>query len=261
MKHNIPLIYVLCISLFAISCQTLKEKDSGHEYTMKNFRLSSAILSKDSAQATYYEINYPDFKNEKINKFILDSIILDSGKTSVEAMANAFIQDYEAYAKESSHAFPWFEERTDSVAVQTSSYIGIITKWSNYTGGAHGMYSTIFHNYDVKANRSVPLNAVIDADKMPELTALGEEIFRKQENLTPEEPLNENYFFEEGQFSLPDNYIFTSKGLLFLYNIYEIKPYVSGQTELLLPYSSVIPLLNEKGKAIAESLRSELLNE
>jgi len=253
-KMNRLLIYTLLLSLSAISCQTMKEKDPGHEYVMKNFRLESSITPPDSAETTYYEINYPEFKDEKISRFILDSIVLDSGKASVEEMGRSFISDFEDYVRESTHQFPWFEERTDSVAVQTSSYIGIITKWSNYTGGAHGMYSTVFHNYDIKDNRSIPLNAVIPAGKMPELTAIGEEVFRKQENLIADQSLKENYFFEEGQFSLPGNYIFTSKGLLFLYNIYEIKPYVSGQTELLLPYSSVLPLMSEKGKEIAEEV-------
>lgn len=251
---NRLLIYILFLSLFAISCQTMKEKGSRHEYVMKNFRLESDITPKGSAETTYYEISYPEFKDEKISRFIIDSIILDSGNTSVEEMGKSFINDFEDYARESTHQFPWFEQRTDSVSVQTSSYIGIITKWSNYTGGAHGTYATIFHNYDVKASQSVPLNAVIPAGKMPQLTATGEEIFRKQENLTPEQSLKENYFFEDGQFSLPDNYIFTSKGLLFLYNIYEIKPYVSGQTELLLPYAAVLPLMSEKGKEIAEEV-------
>lgn len=42
--------------------------------------------------------------------------------------------------------------------------------------------------------------------------------------------------FIEGEMPVTDNLGLTEEGVLFLYNIYEIAPYVAGAIEVLLPY-------------------------
>lgn len=51
------------------------------------------------------------------------------------------------------------------------------------------------------------------------------------------------YLFEKGRFVLNDNFTLTQTGIKFLYNVYEIKPYVAGITELEIPYSDLKDIL------------------
>ena len=51
--------------------------------------------------------------------------------------------------------------------------------------------------------------------------------------------LNKRYFFTNGKFSLPKSYYVSDKGLVFLYNAYEIKSYAEGTTELVIPFSEL----------------------
>ena len=70
-------------------------------------------------------------------------------------------------------------------------------------------------------------------------------IFRKNEKLSATEPLEERYFFDKGKFALAQSFYVNDKGLVFLYNPYEIKAYAEGYTELIVPFSAL--------KAIAKS--------
>ena len=71
------------------------------------------------------------------------------------------------------------------------------------------------------------------------MTKIGERIFRNDEKISSTASLTENYFFENGKFNLPENFYISNKGLVFLYNPYEIKPYVAGTTELVIPFANL----------------------
>ncbi|WP_324288612.1 RsiV family protein [Pedobacter sp. SL55] len=53
------------------------------------------------------------------------------------------------------------------------------------------------------------------------------------------EPLEQKYFFTNGKFALPKSFYVSDKGLVFLYNPYEIKAYAEGVTELVIPFSEL----------------------
>jgi hypothetical protein len=79
------------------------------------------------------------------------------------------------------------------------------------------------------------------------LLAIAEKQFRINEKLKPNEPLDDlhGYFFENAKFILNDNFTLTPKGLKFLYNVYEIKAYAFGVTELEIPYEDLKEILKK----------------
>src|SRR5699024_1081917 len=133
-------------------------------YSDKTYRLASQIKvsDSDSVQESYFLYNYLEFSDPNIQKFVMQKIVLDSGMHSVDEMGKAFIQEFEQYAKSSPHVNPWFEERSLIVLRQTPSYISFQQDWNNYTGGAHGMYSTVFFNYDVPEKQEIHLHDLIE---------------------------------------------------------------------------------------------------
>lgn len=246
---------ILAITIAWSACHVVKESVKLAQHSDKVYRLASQVNGSDTIQESYFLYNYLEFSDPDIQEFVMQKIVLDSGMHSVDEMGKAFIKNFEQYARSSPHVNPWFEERNLTVRTQTPAYISFQEDWSNYTGGAHGMYSTIFFNYNVREKQEVYLHDLIEPTRRNEVTRLAEELFRRQENLSPEARLDSGYFFENGQFYLNDNYTFTPNGLLFLYNIYEIKPYVSGQTELLIPYRALNPFLNEKGRKFVSDIQ------
>lgn len=207
-----------------------------------------------NSDTTYFYVSYPEFSDAKINEYVQSHLVLDSGKVSVEEMGKEFITAYDQFYDEVEYKRPWYQEKRDSVNIQTVNYIGFSSNFESYTGGAHGLHYILYNNYDVKENKELSISDIIHQSNMEELIKAAEGIFRKQEGISETHSLLEDYFFEDGIFSLPNNFILQHEGILFLYNIYEIKPYVSGYTDLFIPYSTIKDMLTPEAKEIIAGL-------
>ncbi len=54
------------------------------------------------------------------------------------------------------------------------------------------------------------------------------------------------FWFENNEFFLNDNFLITDSSLVFYYNNYEITAYAFGPTELIIPFSKIKSLVEEK---------------
>ncbi len=115
---------------------------------------------------------------------------------------------------------------------------------------ASGYYSTqkdkknpdISFNYDVRNRNVFTLASQLKPGMLNQLKAIAERIFRKNEGLTSTQDLD-GYFFENGKFDLTDNFTITAKGLMFMYDYYEIKPFAAGTTNLVIPFNDLKDLV------------------
>ena len=169
---------------------------------------------------------------------------------NLNLVARQFIGEYEAFQDSFTYPRQWNSETNTQVSNMTSIYLSLQTDHYSYTGGAHGMYWTMFTHYWLPENKELHLGDLVDSTQMQDLLTMAEAQFWAQEAQNGEEMSPDFYFFEDEQFYLPDNLNFERDSLLFLYNIYEIKPYVFGTTELRIPYTDIQPFLSEKAKAI-----------
>jgi hypothetical protein len=110
------------------------------------------------------------------------------------------------------------------------------------SGGAHPNSNDYYYNWDRKKSKLISLSDILIDNYDDELTNIAEEIFRTNEGLRKNQPLN-HYFFDGGVFALNDNFKITNEGISFFYNSYEIKSYIEGPTDLLIPYKSIKKLL------------------
>lgn len=256
--HSI--FYFALLSIFLFSCSSIQESnketnDSLASFYYKTFRITSSKLLPGT-DTTYFYLSYPEFSDSTINEYVQSHLVLDSGENSVEDMGKKFVMEYDKLYDELDYKWAWYQEKKDSVQIQSDNYIGFSTNFESFTGGAHGVYYRFYNNYDVKQNKELFLDDIISQDNIEKLTSLAEGIFRKQEGISEAQPLTEGYFFENGVFSLPGNFILQPRGILFLYNIYEIKPYVSGETRLLIPYDSLQDMLTAEGKEIMAEIKN-----
>ncbi|SFH46888.1 DUF3298 and DUF4163 domain-containing protein [Pedobacter insulae] len=189
-------------------------------------------------------VSYPVFKNDALNQFIKRQVFnyfaQDEPATSYQAIADSFMKGYDEFVRTNpTTPQAWFLNINIEVLRQSPTYLALKYTHTDYAGGAHGNTTISFLNYNPKTNTPITLDSLIQAGKLPALVKIGEAIFRKNEQLSPTQSLEERYFFDKGIFALAQNFHVSDKGLVFLYNPYEIKAYAEGYTELVIPFEAL----------------------
>lgn len=249
------LILFFSIILLFIACRNEKTNEQSSTehgtdtltYTYDSVKVYSKNFVKrepnlgDTTKAT---ITYPIFKNDSLNTYIerkvTDYIAKDEQQISYKYLANSFVKGYDEFFAANKDSFQnWFLMIDITVLNQKKDYIALQYLHSDYSGGAHPNTNLTFINYNLKNNQPITLDSLIEQNQKLALTAIGETIFRKNENLSATASLENEYFFENGKFNLPENFYISNQGLVFLYNPYEIKPYVAGTTKLVIPFANL----------------------
>lgn len=199
-----------------------------------------------SINPTSASISYPIFSNQdKINKFVQAEIaniisVKNSNDLNIEKSLTNFIEDFEvSIQKQKNIPTDWQLKLHTKVIRQTKEYICLAHEYYSYTGGAHGIYAIYYSTYDLKNEKKLALEDLLIPDCQTELAAIGEELFREKEEISTSQSLEKDFFFEQGKFSLPENFTITPNGIKFLYNVYEIKPYAAGITTLTIPFDKL----------------------
>jgi hypothetical protein len=223
-------------------------------YAYKTFKQRDTDCGNapDSA-CTVVKLSYPDFGDKKL---LSDSITHNfiklfassTGKkdTSMGQLADDFIGVYKSFKKEQPKStLIYMLDGKAKVLRQDSAIVTVDVSGYSYHGGPHGIEFTSYVNWDIKANKSIGLSDILVAGYETKLNQVAEQIFRKNESLKDTSNLNDGrtYFFKNNKFTLPANYLITPEGIKFLYNVYTIKPYAAGKTEVLVPYTAIQSIL------------------
>lgn len=263
MKISKNYCFVLFSLLLLISaCNQNQKKISEHNqdsfihtedtiaFTMHSFFKTSNECKKDTCDA-YVAAKFPVFKSTELDNFVIKittpAPFKENPTENIAIAADSFINEYLNFKKEfpdSPAGYHW--DQTLTVTFQDQDIIALTHVNYAYTGGAHGMQSTLFYNIHKETYNKITLKDILNSNYEHSLTKIGEAIFRKNEGLNPTASLDE-YFFENQEFILNDNFLITLEGLKFLYNQYEIKAYVYGTTELLIPYTAIKDLIADNG--------------
>ena len=189
-------------------------------------------------------ISYPVFSDKQINQFVEQTSIKaddpDKSYKNYKEYATDFIKGFDDFQKENKDRIQtWFLDIRTEVVRHDPNYLSLLRKYVNYSGGAHPNTVHVYLNYDPAKHREIFLDSLLLPGSKAKLNAIAEQIFRKNEKLSPAESLKDKYFFENDTFKLNENFTVTDQGLKFLYNPYEIKAYVYGITELTIPFSQL----------------------
>ncbi len=192
--------------------------------------------------------NLKDSLSRKVNNFILAPTIGEVGYASLEELRDSLIDSYKRTRIDIPDMKVGFElERSINVETDTLGIFAMKFYEFTFFGGAHPNYFTTYRNVDLTNGKEIKLNDLLKEGFENELNKIGENIFRNQKQLKPDENLEEaGFWFNDGKFKLNDNFIITKAGLKFFFNSYEIGPYAIGTTELLIPYSRIKNILKEK---------------
>lgn len=218
---------------------------------MAEFDMQCLLPSKN------VEAGIETFLKDKIfMNFKGDSLEISYANVSVENLRNAirdsFFASYlDMLAEEKPDStvevplmLNYAESTTQSIIFNEKGLLSVGYGTYSYTGGAHGNHATILATYDLGQKKTLTLNDVFLPKFEKTINNALNNAARRQFGLKANEPLS-NKLFGNSIESTP-NFCITHKGILFLYNPYEIAAYAYGEIELFIPFSEIKSMVNPR---------------
>lgn len=128
---------------------------------------------------------------------------------------------------------------------QNSMYVRFISQQYNlatfmiqsYTyaaGAAHGMYHNEYVTFDLSTEKRLALTDILKSNVEAKVA---EQLYDANVNWLTQHDITRE------KLKLSDNYYYGSKGIVFVYPLYELASYAEGMTELTLPYLNARDLI------------------
>src|SRR5690606_17881768 len=160
-------------------------------------------------------------------------------ETAVHQSQKAYLEDYTAVMEDFQNddtppmSLNYENSSEISVSYNDNGYLIACNAIHDYSGGAHGMHGLAYYPFDLKDQKALVLEDVVEMDSTT-LQSLLEQRFREQYDFQPDQPLKDLLFDEE--LKANDNFFFNAEGLGFFYVPYEVAPYAAGVIEIVIPY-------------------------
>jgi hypothetical protein len=242
---------VLIASVLLYSCSKKEEKvEHPITFVIKTFKLTSeGGCASDSVPCASFTVNYPEFTGldtavagliaHKLDSLITEGYTEGSAQT-IQQTASEFIRQHADFVETDSTTQHWYFSATAGLNMVSDSLLSIVVFRDEYMGGAHPNSRTDFINVNPATGKKITLDDELKEGYRDALNTVGEKVFRTVRELPDTASLQNNYFeFPNDKFALNNNYGFTKHGILFFFNSYEVAPYATGPTEVLIPYDKI----------------------
>jgi len=161
--------------------------------------------------------------------------------TSLEEVADNFLA--EAAQAEGVSSAPWqltgearrLSRRGNLLTVEINSYL--------YTGGAHGMPSVHWLNWDLATGEAVSLDQIIQGGREREFWR---EARAAHQRWLDDQPGANREFRKMWPFRRSEDFRLGDEGLVLLYGVYVLGPYVLGPVQLTIPWEELRDLVREQ---------------
>jgi hypothetical protein len=130
--------------------------------------------------------------------------------------------------------------RCDVVEKSKDLFCVVIGNYEYYYGAAHGGGTTETLNFDLHTGKILGLSDILEPGYGKELKRIAEKYFISENGA-------EGWDFTPGlgDFALAHNISFTRKGMVLVYDAYEIGPYAAGAPSMCIPWTALKNLLLE----------------
>ncbi len=218
-------------------------------YTMRKAEREHKLKSKKTEKelgAVTVTYEYPLFNDETLNAVLRRKFIQ---QVSFDAAADAYMKEHTpSDYKDEDFPLSGFNQGyslSTKVIRQNTRFVFFKADWSedNY-GAAHGQYGEAYLIYDRNSQQMLKLDNILTGGGRYELRQIAERVFRREEKLSPNASLCDNYLFDKCRFELAENFTVTENALEFIYNNYEAKSFNMGIWSIKLPYSLIKHLIN-----------------
>ena len=200
----------------------------------------------DTCNCDYIAITYPLFKartslNDTIKEMVVGTLSeynensSDTTKSLAVRVKTVVENNTSMVDTSAGQSVPTTYELHIRVMSQDSKLL-VLEIEEDGSGGAHPNSRSIYKNWDTKKDEEIGLDDVLVKDYSDNLDAIADKIIK-------EEKLYEGLSDGGDTFALNSNYYFSKEGIHFYYNSYDIKSYMEGPTDLLIPYSKIKKLI------------------
>lgn len=110
-----------------------------------------------------------------------------------------------------------------------------------FAGGAHPNSWVSYLNFNSKTGKKIKLEDLLKPGTKKDLDRIGERLFNEQNGGESEGMWD----FEPGKFELNENFAIQKGGLTFVFNPYEIGPYVAGAPVVFIAYKEFKTLIKD----------------
>lgn len=178
-------------------------------------------------------------ENTKDLVSILNTAEDEATAKSVKEAVNNFIKEYLNFRDEFPETEAGYEaDISQEILNRSEDLVVLKTEFYLFTGGAHGYGGTHFINFETETGHLKTKRNIIS--DITSFKKYAEKKFRKKNAIEPDADINaEGYFFENGEFSLPENMAFLPKKVILLYNPYEAASYADGEIRLEIKKKNV----------------------
>ncbi len=187
-------------------------------------------------------------------------------EAAVDSFKNNYLRDYRMemtpiFEKERENASSdeeipaWFSQTYSLVTFVEEGHGGTINATANYfvdMGGAHPNQWARWINFDFMTGRMLAKEDVFHLEASAEIESiLLDKLIRIQagehseEKVKSMEDLQMLGFLQHTNMFIPDNFLLAQKGVLFLFNRYDIAPYSEGEIVIEVPYEEIEHLLKK----------------
>lgn len=249
-------IAFLGLIIVLVSCKNDKQKPVGdpQEFETTQTTLDSTDFDRCAEKKcpelniTYLTIKGDSDFADSINKknqeelagiFNLSQDEEESGSDNIKEAIENFVSDYFEFKEDFPSSSASYEAQVEQ-EMQSKNERTVVFKTQFYlfTGGAHGYGGVRFFNYDAHTGKYLTHEDLIS--DIPAFTEFVEEKFRQQNDIPPDASINaQGFFFEDDEFTLPENIAVTDEQVILLYNPYEAASYAEGQLRYMFPKETV----------------------
>jgi hypothetical protein len=240
---------IISISFLLLSChqKTTFETKIFQQATSPN---CTAAHDCANIKLTVLEAKDKNTTSDSINKTIFNTVrnSVYAGEnpkevTNYTELAHSFVTTFAKVKTELAQdhipqTTSWEASATTKIGFQSNQILNIVVEYYIFTGGAHGFGAVHSLLFNPKTGKVLPKDKIFS--DMKKVTQLVENKFRTQLKIASDASFtDEGYFFKNDVFVLPQNILFTKKGVLFHYNQYEVASYANGPIDIELPYATL----------------------
>lgn len=265
------LAVILSVSGFLFSCSSKMDKKAGAlEFDSLRVNETSHLFGDTAKPACNLTIKftYPVKSSDQALKDSLVKYFISAafGDKYMDLKPSDVIKEYkENYIKVyRSDLEPMYQEdiknKTDKASISAwySYYKGIETSvelyerdllvykidYNEYTGGAHGIYTSTFLNMDLTLMRPLRLDDIFVGNYKEALTDLIWNQLMADNKVTTHEALEDLGYGSTGDIAPTENFYLNKTGITFYYNVYDITPYAMGPVKVTIPFDMMEHLLS-----------------
>lgn len=190
----------------------------------------------------------------KIDKTWLESLLNQRITQSEDITSEAYKVSLDEFAREQMIAFNETGFNTSYTLNKTVEFVGVHNKLlaqfkvleDSYAGGAHGISEENYYLFNLEAQEEVKLSQLFSqTEQVFELVKKQFDSYLIKEQKL-ENPQERQEYEENWPFFVTENVYFDKKGLVFVYQPYELGSYAQGTIRLTVPYKQLKENLKEE---------------